>query len=80
MVVTHKTTGVFMASDDLIHAVHRPTGLIEFVPRGYVEEAFPHLYREATAEDLQAAQASAEAALYGTPAPAPAQTAANEEG
>ena len=68
-----------MASDDLIHAVHRPTGLIELVPRGYAEEAFPHLYREATEEDLLAARKAAEAALYGTPAPAP-EPQADEEG
>ena len=60
-----------MASDELIHAVHRPTGLIERVPRGYVEECFPHLYREASPEDLDIARKAAEAALFGTPAPLP---------
>ena len=59
-----------MAADEVVHAVHKATGLIERVPRGYVEVAFPHLYRVATKKDLEVARAPAEAALYPKAAPA----------
>lgn len=59
-----------MASDEIIRAVHKATGVIETGPRGYFENAFPHLYREATEKDLKAAQGKT----------APAAPAPEEEG
>lgn len=50
-----------MAADEIIRAVHKPTGVIETGPRGYFEEAYPHLYREVTAKDLATARAAADA-------------------
>ena len=62
-----------MASDEIIRAVHKATGVIETGPRGYFEDAFPHLYREATEKDLKVARGEKAA-----PAAAPAPT--EEEG
>lgn len=69
-----------MPAEDRIRAVHKPTGVIEIVPRGYVEEAFPHLYREATEKDLAAARkAAGEALAPNSPkAESPAKTADKE--
>lgn len=72
-----------MPAEDRIRAVHKPTGVIEIVPRGYVEEAFPHLYREATEKDLAAARKAAEEALAAADAPkaeSSAKTADDKEG
>lgn len=62
-----------MSSDsEFVTALHTKTGIVSQVPRSYVEEIYPHLYKELSDEEIVELRRKEEFETWGeyiTPAP-----------
>ena len=70
-----------MSESEFVTALHTKTGLVSQVPRSYVDEVYPDLYKELSEDQIIELRRKDEKELYGEYiTPSPRSAAAKKEG